>query len=95
MNSAQTQRLPKRVLRDAHIAALTRTFRWLDDLLGDLRALAGEAAHQDAAQSVAAFKEGAAAAYLDLAELTALRDEVERFAVALARKVEARRGRVN
>ena len=95
MNSAQTQRLPKRVLRDAHIAALTQTFRRLDDLLGDLRALAGESAHQNAAQRVAAFKEGAAAAYLDLAELTALRDEVEHFTVVLARKVAARRGRVN
>ncbi len=95
MNSAPTQSLPKRVLRDAHIAALTRTFRRLDDLLGDLRALAGEAVYRDAAQSVALFKEGAAAAYLDLAELTVLRDEVERFTVALARKVEARRGRVN
>ena len=83
------------MLRDAHVAALTRTFRRLDDLLGDLRALAGEAVHQNAAQRVATFKEGAAAAYLDLAELTALRDEIEHFTVALARNVEARRRGLN
>ena len=93
MNSAQTQ-LPKRLLRDAHVAALTRTFRRLDDLLGDLRALAGEVVHQNAAQRVATFKEGAAA-YLDLAELTALRDKIEHFTVALARNVEARRRGLN
>lgn len=92
MGYVNSQHVPEPTFRQAHVEALTRMFRRLDALLGDLRALAGDATYRSAAGRVETLKEGAATAYLDLGQLATLRDEVERQVVEIGRAVEARRG---
>ena len=76
------------LLRSAHIAALARMFRRLDELLADYRVFADNASYYYANKEVAQLRDEVADTYLDLGALLELREQVERYKVALAQAVE-------